>query len=182
MKPMHYALSAAAMTLVVALAIAQDQAADGEKSSEQSAERVLNELLQRRAENPLIEPARPAPGRAGAADAARLGKAMGTAPGAKPVQLKREGSFIVMRRGRLVRGEGGLSPWLFVFEADSDGLADPPMYLSPCRALEDLEATVAETGDRVVFTVSGQVYVYRQANYLLVTLWKLAPRRGNLEP
>jgi hypothetical protein len=149
-------------------------------SSDQSAEAVLNELLQRREDNPIIEPARPST--AAAADP-RTTQSLGTAPGAaKPMQLKREGSFVVMRKGRIVRAEGGLSPWMFVFDADKDGLGDPPMYLSPCQALEDMESSVAEHGDRMVFTVSGQVYTYQQANYLLVTLWKLTPKRGNLEP
>ncbi len=179
MKFHHIALASLAMVLTVALALAQESTDGTSKAGDQSAEEVLSELLQRRAENPIIAPAKPvAPTTVGQSVAAPLG----TAPGVKPAQLKREGSFVIMRRGRLIKGEGGMSPWMFAFDADTNGLADPPMFLSPCQALEDMETNVIEHGDGVAFTVSGQVFVYRQANYLLVTLWKLTPRRGNLQP
>ena len=183
MKLTHLTFAATALAIAVLFVVAQDQpAADTGKSSEQSAEQVLNELLQRRSENPIIEPAKPVITDSAAAGSPTTATPLGTAPGAAPVQLKREGSFVIMRKGRLVRGEGGMSPWMYVFDADKDGLADPPMFLSPCQALEDMEATVSEHGDSMVFTVSGQVFVYRQANYLLVTLWKLTPSRSNLQP
>ncbi len=149
-------------------------------SGDPTAERVLNELLRRRSENPLIEPARPRGGDGGVEG--RAARPLGTAPGVGEADLKREGQFVVLRRGRMMRATGGASPWLFVFDADRNNLDDPPMYLMPCRMLEDMEQIVEDRGEAVPFIISGQVFVYKNANYLLPTLMKLAPDRGNLEP
>jgi hypothetical protein len=166
--------------------------ADAAKPGEQpSAEDVLNQLLKKRAENPLIEPAVPpskpvTPTRTGIAPSIKP-----TAPGAPGSQLRREGQFIVTRRGRLLRAAATPgtpaapntpTPWVFVFEADSKGLSDPPMYVMPCQMLEDMEAIAEQHGDALVFVLSGQVFVYRGANYLLPTLMKLAPQKNNLQP
>jgi hypothetical protein len=155
--------------------------AETEATGDATAEDVLNELLRRRAENPLIEPAKPDrnPGQELQPGAAQP---LGTAPGVRQTKLKREGQFVITRRARMIRSTGGLSPWLLTFEADSDGLADPPMFVMPCRMLEDMEKVVGDRGDQVVFIVSGQVFVYRGANYILPTLMKLAPNMGNLNP
>lgn len=160
-----------------------DQPAEAE-AGEKSAEDVLNDLLKRRDENPLIEPtphANPKP-RPVTPDRPAPPAVKGLNPQVDKVQLKREGEFVVTRRGRIVRAAGGSSPWLFAFESDASGLSDPPMYLMPCRLLEEMEAMVEQYGDDAVFTVSGQVFVYRGSNHLLPTLMKLAPNRGNLQP
>ena len=147
-----------------------------------SAEDVLNELLRRRAENPLIEPARPAID-ATSATTPSTAQPIGTAPGVEQTRLKREGQFIITRRARMVRSVGGgVTPWMLTFEADKDGLEDPPMFIMPCQMLEDMEKIAAERGEGVVFTVSGQVFVYRGANYILPTMMRMAPDMGNLRP
>jgi len=153
----------------------------GQSTGEASAEDVLNELLRRRTENPLIEPAKPdrdpqAITRPGA------GQPIGTAPGVGQTKLKREGQFIIMRRARMVRATAGASPWMLTFAADADGLADPPMFVMPCQMLEDMEDIIEDRGNDVEFIISGQVFVYHGANYLLPTLMKLAPNMGNLNP
>jgi len=158
-----------------------EKAGDEAEPSRQSAEDVLNELLQRRNENPLIEPARPVDPTPPEPDA-EPGRKIGVAPGAKNTRLMREGQFVLTRRARMVRAAGGATPWVLSFEADTDGMADPPMFVMPCRMLEDMEKIVGERGDSVTFIVSGQAFVYRGANYLLPTLMKLAPDRGNLRP
>lgn len=151
-----------------------------------SAEQVLNELLKRRAENPLIEPTRPdaaAPATPAPAPGTPAASAIGTAPGATTAApLRREGQFIITRRARMVRAPGGGPGWLMVFEADSSGMQDPPMYVLPCQLLEDMEAILQQQGDSAVFIISGQVYVYRGANYIMPTLMKIAPQRDNLQP
>jgi hypothetical protein len=172
---------------------AADRPVADDQAEAPSADQVLGNLLRRRQENTLIEPSRTAPvtPAPGAPDAPVT--LPGTAPqadsdGKMPSpevarhKLQREGSFVLMRRGRLMRAVGAATTWMYVFDADDQGMADPPMYLMPCQMLEDMERIVAERGDSVSFVVSGQVFVYRDANYLLPTLMKLAPRRGNLQP
>lgn len=154
-----------------------------------SAEEVLNQLLKKRGDNPLIEPTlrEPNPNALPPGQPRLAAGVTGIAPGAKPVtKLRREGQFIITRRGRLVRSAtapGGVGmPWMFVFDADANGLTDPPIYLLPCQLLEDMESVAQQQGDALVFVISGQVYVYHGANYLMPTLMKLAPHRTNLQP
>ena len=147
-----------------------------------TADEVLEDLLQRREDSPLIDPARPdevSPPRE-PEERQSLRALAGVAPDAE-LELRREGQFIITRRGRMVRAPGDGTGWVFVFEADGGRMQDPPMYLMPCQLLEDMEQIVQEHGDSVVFVLSGQVFLYRGANYLLPTLMQLAPDRGNLQ-
>ncbi|MEO0514455.1 MAG: hypothetical protein AAF086_04075 [Planctomycetota bacterium] len=102
-------------------------------------------------------------------------------------KLLREGEYLVNRPGRLVRGLGGLvggeaSNVLFAFEADGQdpAAAEAPMLIMPCKLLELMEDNVVERGDQVVFIVSGRVYTYRGANYLLPSTVRLRYDLGNL--
>ena len=158
--------------------IAQNAATQPAAQSDQSsAEQVLSELLERREENPLIEPARPKP------PATRPpARTLGSAPDADQATLIREGQFLLRRRGRLIRSTEGMAGWLYAFDADSDGLQDPPMFLMPCKLLEDMELIVEEQGEDAAFILSGKVFVYRNANYLLPTMMTQAPPKGNLQP
>lgn len=103
---------------------------------------------------------------------------IGIAPGSPTPKLRREGEFILNRRGRLVR-EGGQS--LFAFDADTDKAAEAPMMLVPCRVLQNMEELAQEHGSDVVFLVTGQVFTYRGANHLLPTTMKLSIDKGNLK-
>lgn len=146
-----------------------------------SADDVRKKLLQKVEQNPLIQPSRPlrpsdAPGVAPQADP----RIVGVAPGLAPSKLRRQGEFIVARRGRLIRATGA-SQVVFAFDADSADTPEPPMVLMPCQLLQDMEDLAQERGDKVVFILSGQVFVYRSANYLLPTMMKLAIDRGNLQ-
>lgn len=151
-------------------------------------DQTMRELQDLRRESPAIEPTgrgnvEYVPSRVGApsvtVDIDR--SVLGVAPGQPLPTLKREGDFIVKRRGRLIRSPDGAHV-LFRFEADSAESQEPPMVLQACRNLEAMEDHVSERGDAVVFVVSGQVHVYRGANYLLPTMWTLAPDQGNLQP
>jgi len=117
----------------------------------------------------------PAPGRIDQPDP----RIIGIAPGGSAPKLRREGEFVLSRRGRLIRAEGG--QLLFSFDADSDKSEEAPMFLMPCRLLENMEEMSQEHGDRTVFILSGQVFVYRGANYLLPTMMKPSIDRGNLK-
>ena len=154
-----------------------------------SADEVMQDLLDERQEPPTIAPTQqpggmtvppppsaPPVGRAGMElDPAVLGPL----PGEPAPTLRREGEFLVNRRGRLIRSDAGEQ--MFVFEADSQDAPEPPMILQPCRRLQDMEDIVQQRGESVVFIVSGQVHVYRGQNFLLPTMMTIAVDRGNLE-
>jgi len=127
------------------------------------------------------EPSRPAidmPTAEPEADESVLGPAPGQ--GESEGQLRREGDFIVERRGHLARAEDS-NRLLFVFEADDKQSAEPPMILQPCKTLQTMERIVQQRGERVQFVLSGQVHTYRGRNYLLPTMMKIAERTGSVE-
>ncbi|MBX2850558.1 MAG: hypothetical protein KTR15_02285 [Phycisphaeraceae bacterium] len=95
-------------------------------------------------------------------------------------ELKEEGQFIIARTGRLIRSADG-SHALFVLDADGPGAPEPPMILQACKLLETMEKTVQQQGENVPFIITGQVFMYRGANYLLPTIVNREFDRGNLE-
>jgi len=103
----------------------------------------------------------------------------GIAPGMPAPKLRREGDFVVNRRGRLKLTPSG-NYALFAFDSDGTSMADPPMVLVPCELLELMEKQVQDRGERIVFKISGQILTYHHVNYLLPTMVKLDVDRGNL--
>jgi len=149
----------------------------------------MKNLIEQIKQNPLIEPSGTQP--AGQSPAtlpqgqqpARTGvdpNVIGVAPGSPAPKLRREGEFVIARKGRLVRSSDGLHT-LFVFEADSEKSPEAPMALLPCQMLQSMEDLVGQRGDQLKFVLSGQILVYRGANYLLPTMMTLAEDRGNLQ-
>ena len=106
-------------------------------------------------------------------------KHLGHAPNMPAPTLKREGDFVINRRGRMKLTPGG-NYALFVFDSDGATLGDPPMVLVPCELLELMEKQVQERGEQVIFRISGQILSYHNVNYLLATMVKLDVDRGNL--
>jgi hypothetical protein len=104
----------------------------------------------------------------------------GVAPDIKLQPLKREDQFILNRLGRLVRVADGKS--LFVFDADQQTGQEQPMVMVPCSKLEYMENLTQDRGDRVKFILSGQVFTYRDVNYILPTIVREIDRRDNLNP
>jgi hypothetical protein len=167
---------------------APDAAADGDSEATPSADEVLEELLKQRREAPT----RSAPdGGDATGEAPRLDTPAAPRLLADPLlesldpnqpqaELKKEGAFLIARTGRLIRTSDGAHA-LFVLDADAQGAPEPPMIMQGCKLLEVMEKTVREQGDDVPFVVTGQVYVYRGANYLLPTIVKRAFESGNLE-
>ncbi len=155
-------------------------------TDEAAAEQSMNDLLGSRQSAPVIEPVSepgvkyPGLGAGAAAASVDIDPAvLGIAPGEDPPPLRREGEFIVNRRGRLIRSaEGG--HLLFVFESDTQDAPELPMVLQACQLLEAMEETVQRRGDTTVFILSGQINTYRGANYLLPTMMKIAVDKGNL--
>ncbi|MEM6755660.1 MAG: hypothetical protein AAF586_00705 [Planctomycetota bacterium] len=159
-------------------------------SGEPGVDEVLQQLMNRRVTDPTPTTQPAAIGGAGEAlpqapivpvppAAVEIDPAvLGVAPGDPIPTLRREGEFLINRRGRLLRSPEGYQ--LFVFEGD--GMASPelPMIVQPSRLLQAMEDIVSERGDAVVFVLSGQVHAYRGANYLLPTMMKIAIPKGNL--
>ncbi len=154
----------------------------------QPAADVVDQMLQKLQKNPMIEPAQRTNPTAPSSSPLLSPtpkvevdpKVIGVAPGLPRPQLRREGEFVVNRRGRLVRSPNG-KDLLFVFDADGKQAQEPPMIIVPCQILQSMEDLVLERGDKVVFLLSGQVLTYRGSNHLLPTMMKLSIDRGNLQ-
>ncbi|MEM9345832.1 MAG: hypothetical protein AAGB26_04350 [Planctomycetota bacterium] len=165
-----------------------------DESAEQatpSADDVLQQLLEQRRDSPAPEPTDASePGDGGVEPAgpatqpaARLASdplLLGLDTDQPLAELKEEGQFIIARTGRLIRSADG-SHSLFVLDSDGPGAPEPPMILQACKLLETMEQTVQEQGENVPFVITGQVFMYRGANYLLPTIVKREFDRGNLE-
>lgn len=75
------------------------------------------------------------------------------------------GGYLASRTGRIVRGNDGAPT--FVFDSGASGQREGPMILLPCLNLMRMENIAAVQGDKAKVTVSGDVVVYRNKNYLL---------------
>lgn len=99
---------------------------------------------------------------------------------AEPPRLMTEGAILLSRRGKIRRA--GAGAFIFVFDADAEGLADPPMPLLPCLLLERLEMHARLTGERAAVLVSGNVHTFHGQNYLRPTLYQIPRGRTILRP
>ncbi len=107
-----------------------------------------------------------------AATTARSGRTARTEAEERPIALKREGGVVTLRRGRLSSAGGGAP--VFTFDTGinpDDPDVDPPMRLMPCSLTDEMERIGARRGDHVTMTVSGRVFLYDEANYLLPTMF-----------
>lgn len=95
-------------------------------------------------------------------------------------QLIAEDSSVVNRRGKITRDSSG--GWLFVFDADATGLADPPLRLLPCLLLERIEDYARRQGNNSPALISGTMYLYSGRNYLMPTVFRIPHERRNLSP
>jgi len=169
-------------------ATTQPAATPVKEGKSESAADVVDKMMSQIKKNPMIEPEQHPEGSKEPKTSPMLSptpkvdmdtKALGVAPGMPRPKLRREGEFVINRRGRLLRSPNGRD-LLFVFDSDSKQGQDPPMVLVPCQDLQSMEDIIVKQGERVVFELSGQILAYRGTNYLLPTMWKLAPNRGNL--
>lgn len=166
-----------------------DAKTDAKSATGDSAADVMNKLVNQMKKSPLVEPSSSTPNDKANAQKTptyqpvRVGvdpNIIGTAPGAKPPALRREGEFVISRKGRLVRSADGLHT-LLVFDADSKDSAEPPMAVVPCQMLQSMEDLLGQRGEQIRFIISGQILVYRGVNYILPTMMTLAEDRGNLQ-
>ena len=158
-----------------------DQAQEAAKKAP-TADDVIKQLESRQAIDPTERPAPLVPGRPAATagrEQALDPSVLGIAPGGKQPTLRREGEFVISRRGRVVQSGDG-QPSLFAFEADAKDSPETPMILLPCQLLETMEMLAQQRGDTVQFIVSGQITAYRGANYLLPTMVNTSFESENL--
>ncbi len=89
----------------------------------------------------------------------------------------REGSYIWNRPGRLLFNQP-LHEWIFVFQADSSSLSEPPLILLPCRLLQRMETRSGRRGTEIKFRVSGKITQFNGRNYLFTTYVEVAHNLG----
>jgi hypothetical protein len=138
-------------------------------------ERSAGAIPQRASSPQLPEPAgiEPRPSANAAADSH-------SPSGAAAAKIVQEGVAVSSRRGKLNRdGAGG---WVFVFDADASGLADPPMRLLPCLLLEALEDYARKSGPTAPVLLSGQVFLHGGRNYLLPTSYRIPREHTKITP
>ncbi len=89
-----------------------------------------------------------------------------------------DGTLILSRRGRLLRGRRGA--WIFVFDADAWGEGDAPVVLLPSPTLNALVADGRRTDYRVPVHISGSLSHYRGRRFLVPTAISGLRERPNL--
>ena len=80
-----------------------------------------------------------------------------------------EGTFISNRTGTLLVSDAG--DVIFVPKGDSLDKGHPPVMLLPCQKLEQMLAAKSVNGDQSLFVVSGQMFTYRDRQFLLPTMF-----------
>jgi hypothetical protein len=95
-------------------------------------------------------------------------------------KLMREGAQLLDRRGSVRRTSTGA--FLFVFDADAEGQADPPMALLPCQLLHRIDQHVQDAGTDAKILLSGRVFIYEGQNYLLPSVFRIPRLRTPLTP
>ena len=82
----------------------------------------------------------------------------------------RSAGVLTPRRGRVVRSAAG-EP-VFIMDSGTAGVVpEPPMVLLPCANLAGIESIAERLGENATFTISGQVLVYKDRNYLLPAMY-----------
>lgn len=142
------------------------------KAQKTSAQAVLNSLLAHHISRPIeqlvtIKPmlrARPIPDLpmpAGSGSSAAL----------------REGSYIWNRPGRLLLNQQ-LDEWIFVFQADSTRLSEPPLIMLPCHLLDRMEKRSQRVGTEIQFRISGKITQFKGRNYIFPIYENVAHNLG----
>ena len=85
-----------------------------------------------------------------------------------------EGTYLLRRRGILV--PIGDARWAFVFDADADAIAEPPMFIMPCLQLAEMIRLVRSRPDTITFFIDAEVFVYRGSNHLLPLRYDVGAR------
>jgi hypothetical protein len=89
-----------------------------------------------------------------------------------------DGTLILSRRGRLLRGRHGA--WVFIFDADAWGGSDAPAVLLPSSTLQTLVQNGRRGDYRNPVHLSGSMTTYRGRRFLLPTAVTELRERSNL--
>jgi hypothetical protein len=121
--------------------------------------------------NSMLKPSSPDSGRVlvPLPDPLRISETTGKAiaPDSPPVNLIREGSFVVDRTGRLTKAADG-QQWEFTFDADGKAMQDPPLGILPNLKLMAMENAVAGSRSDLRFRITGMVTEYKGRNFILL--------------
>ncbi|MGV6815616.1 MAG: hypothetical protein ACWA5W_11510 [Phycisphaerales bacterium] len=80
-----------------------------------------------------------------------------------------EGTLILRQPARMVRNSDGA--WSLVFDHDAANSKDAiALIVEPCRMLMRMERLAMDTGDAGQLLISGRVYTYKEAHYILPNL------------
>lgn len=173
------AVSIVAVFTIQGVVVSQTQPADGSNPSVEDVEKRMQRLRNQRPiqPTPILKPGnRSKAANAGTAAGRKNMTAAEQANGkATTKRARREGDSITMRTGKIVPTTGGAAPWMFRFTADNGGEGDAPIFLMPCQLLQDMENYRGKE-----LMISGRVYLYHGNEYMLPTLMKVVPKRGNL--
>lgn len=93
-------------------------------------------------------------------------------------QAEPDGTLIVSRRGRLLRGHHGA--WVFVFDADAWGTGDEPAVILPSPALKNLIKNGRRSDYREPVHLSGSISTYRGRKFIVPTASSNLYERENL--
>jgi hypothetical protein len=106
----------------------------------------------------------------------------GTKPETPRAQLLREGSTLLRVPGRVHRDEN-TGTWEFVIDEGDEQSPRHVLTLMPCTQLQEIERMIESAPDaRLVFELTGEVYVFGNRNYLLPTHPPLLIGREEPEP
>ncbi len=88
-----------------------------------------------------------------------------------------EGTLILRRPGRMIRNASGA--WAIVFDHDDPDAPDRiELIVEPCTMLMRMEQIAMQTGDAGKLLVSGRIYTYKGAHYILPTLMQHVRPQG----
>ncbi len=144
---------------------------------------IDDDLLDQQRRRPKTDPVAPTPARPPQQAVPGLNPGSGLAPDlrqiGRPTRVTRvypEGTFLAGRTGTLIRTAGGDAIFLPDSAEDQPGalrLPDSPMVLLPCQKLGQLLAVTQSLGDSARVSVSGQLFAYRDRQYMLPTAFAM---------
>jgi hypothetical protein len=133
------------------------------KTNSVSSDQMMNHLLDSPPQS--AQPLRNVIATTSSTDAS-TGKAA-IAPDAPVLKIKREGSHLVNRIGRLNHSPDGQQA-NFTFDTDGKTMQDPPVIIMPNLKLSAMDGAVLGKAMDVHFRISGTVTEYKGRNYILL--------------